>query len=424
VKQLLVVNVVFVYLGLLTGLYKIYLLFFFSLYSVLFSVKRVYLKSINRIILSKLCLIYGFFFFTGLFSLFFILLEFNYVYSNVLNRYLIQNISLILVFFQVYLGFLLLQYVRYAELLKVFEIIIVFLLAISIYQLVAFNTGFSYIGLYVKDELSGLRPSSFSGEPKHFSVFLVLSLFFLKDLLWYSHKKQTKIIYLFAISSVFYMFLMTKSGNGYLSFVVLLVFVLFNKNIKIFTVGFIVIAGMLVLFMNGYEEVSLRPSHLAIFNAIKYGDVQLFSLLDDLIVLPIMAWVENPSFLFFGFGKGLMHFYASKFMEHATWLDGSTYIVGNIALISNVSNFGIIFSGTLLYYLNSVYVKLFKKSTNVVEKRLLNFLMYNFVIGFFIGGNTAIFFYGSIGGMLYLKSSNKEMTNENTYNMSSTFKSL
>ena len=402
-RKLLGINFLISYSGLLIGLTQFYLLALVYLGNIYLFTKKNYVENINKVILYKLFFIYLFFVLTINISLLIIINKYDYSFSQLLSRYFTQNISLFIMFVQVYIGYLFLQYIQFKYILGLFKVLIYFFLLTALYQIFAFNYGLPYIGRYTFDQTFGLRLSSLAGDPKNFAVILTIALFYFKDLVIDSTRKKQKIFYLLIMTIIFYVFFRTGSANGFLALFVLLTVNTWLKNKRFFIIFTLLIFIFSLFVINNYELFGLRDAHIKMLELIVNGDGSVYNVLDDLLLLPAMSWISNPEMLFFGFGKGLMHFFAYEFIDYANWIKGTgVYIDATIGIVAIVSDFGIIFSLYIYFYILSIYKTLYKETSSKSEKRFLNLLFYNFIIGFFVNYNTGIFFLGSIGMFIYL----------------------
>jgi hypothetical protein len=142
------------------------------------------------------------------------------------------------------------------------------------------------------------------------------------------------------------------------------------------------------------ELLLIRDSHRIILDNILSMELTYF---DDLVALPLMAWINYPINLFFGFGVGLMHFYASEFFYLGTWITPERYIEGNFGFITYVSNFGLI-----LYILFFIFMLLRIKTIirSNINNNLTNFFIYSFIVGFTIQGSMSIPLFLAIGWII------------------------
>jgi uncharacterized integral membrane protein len=114
----------------------------------------------------------------------------------------------------------------------------------------------------------------------------------------------------------------------------------------------------------------------------------------------MMAWLGDPLSLLIGFGPGLMHFFASRYMDQATWLTGTTYIEGNVGAIMYISNYG-------LFVFLALFVYVFRKARQNFsllgiesDRPIQMYILSSFVLGAAIAGNVSCPFYLSIGWIL------------------------
>jgi hypothetical protein len=327
----------------------------------------------------------------------------------VLARFITQQFSMFLLFFQIYMGYQIALRFKANEINMFFKYIIYVLIIFGLYQFFAYNFGFPYIGLYAYDTDFGLRISSLCGEPKFFSSVLVISIFYIKDKI----KSDRNIKNIFVLLLLIYLLYRAGSGNGYLSFIILLIANMYLWKPKLLLLGLSFITIFVFFFISNYEYFNLRASHVVIIESIKTGQIS-FQGWDDLIALPLMSWLKYPFFLISGFGFNLNHFFALEFLKYATWLDGNTYINGNFSIIDYISSFGILLPVVLFIHLTRKTQKYLKRKRSDELKLLVRFTYYIFVVGFFIGGNISIPFFASIGILFYYVSDKKNNENLST----------
>lgn len=143
------------------------------------------------------------------------------------------------------------------------------------------------------------------------------------------------------------------------------------------------------------------------------GEIQCYLNADDLfygealkivgetfVRLPLMAFAKYTTFVWMGFGLGLLTFYATEFLQFAKWKSAG-WIDSNISLISNISNYGLIFLIFLVYFMTNNFLKARGRENVSPEVNLTTkYLYYSFLVGLFVSGrHTALIFLG-IGYMM------------------------
>ncbi|MFA5329307.1 MAG: hypothetical protein WC384_16050 [Prolixibacteraceae bacterium] len=396
-KRLLKYFFIIVHFGLFYPIIKIFIAILGGIKIITSIAKHKERKFILSPFTKSLSLVY---FYYVVYSIFcFLIILYLFPYSGVFPRFVTQQFSMGLLFFQIYLGYQIALKLEPIEINKIFQKIIYFISFIAIYQIIANYTGLPYIGKYVMDSNFGLRISSLSGEPKHFSSILVLAIFSLKDRIMNDITKHKFYLTIFLILLI-YLFLRTGSGNGYLSLFIITIMSIYLWRPKLLLIACLIFSVGILWFLNNYEIFNLRASHVMIIESIKSFKLSLL-VWDDLVALPLMSWIKYPFFLVSGFGFNLNHFFAYEFMNYATWLDGIKYIDSNISIISIISNFGVILPITLFIYITNSTQKILKTQASDEVKLMVRFAYYTFTIGLFVAGNVSILFFGSIGILLY-----------------------
>jgi len=411
-KQLLKYYFFIIYFSIFLSVIKFYvvLLAFIKVTSI---IRYKSIKTKINEFYKKIILIYSFYFIYSILCFIFIFFYFSFSASSILIRFISQQFSLILLFFQIYIGFQIAHRFKPNDINRFYKIIIYVLVFFGVYQFLAFQYGLPYVGLYAYDIDFGLRVSSLCIEPKYFSSVLVISFFYFIELIRnYRSNRTVKFFFLLLIILLLYR---SGSGNGYLSFIIL-----FLVNLYVWKPRLILFTSLLVLFLciwfvSNYELFNLRASHVIIIESIKNRQIS-FQGWDDLIVLPLMSWIKYPFFLIFGFGFNLNHFFASEFIQQATWLDGNTYINGNISIIDFISNFGFFLPIILFIYLTIKTKKALTREVSRDLKSVIKLAYYTFVVGFFIGGNISIPFFSSVGMLFYYVVYDKDYENITTTN--------
>lgn len=280
---------------------------------------------------------------------------------------------------------------------------ILLMILICFYQIFSEKFGLPYVGIYAFDKTVGLRPSGLAGEPKFMASYFAVIIFFLLNELRFKINGLAilgNIWKLCEIIVLIYLFSRAASGNGLLA-VFILGLVYFAK-FKIWQQIVIGTVMAVILFWLGSKmqinEIAMRESHLTIINNISSLNLSMF---DDLIALPFMAWSDNLWNLLIGFGPGLMHFFANRYIYYATWLTDETYIEGSVSVITFISNFGLILFAILFVFLSKRSFVLMKNMRSQLEQFSLNqFFVNSFFVGALVQGNTSIPLYLSIGWIL------------------------
>jgi hypothetical protein len=373
---------------------------------------------VNKYSLQTLILLLFYIFAAFMLSILYIYSHFDYNLTFVINRFETQFIRFIFMMTEVYIGFKILSYISEKKLISLLFYSLLVTIVLAIYQNIAYKYNLPMWGLFFShndkfaiDPVTGFRNNALSGEPKYLSVYMAISLFMLYDLSTFYIKK----IYAYVlIALVVFIFLNTSSANGLIAFFVLFLLNIYLKNKKIFFISLLGLPSLTYLFLNNYELFIFRPSHLLLLDALTSGSLSM-SMMDDLVFLPYLAWLNYDLMLPFGFGLGLLHFYAANFIDEAKWfhLSAEEYIDSNVALISYISNFGLILVTLLvLYMLYSVHKNLifFKE---LERQMLIKFSIYSFFVGLLIGGNLTVMMFFSIGLMIYYSQlRKKEFLNE------------
>jgi hypothetical protein len=311
--------------------------------------------------------------------------------------------SLLLAFFQIGCGFHMAKYISPHRIRIAIYTTFWMTLGLCVYQNLAYSLDLRYVGTLAYDPVTGLRPSALAMEPKFLSSYLlcVVSLLLTDGLVGRTSKFVASLPRILGIALGLYFFLQTASGNGYASAAILVTiyFLAFPSARKALLVVVLALVVSAILFVNGLtlSDFSLRESHQSIIENIFNIDLGLF---DDLIALPMMAWMDNPLSVLIGFGPGLMHFFASRHLDQATWLPGDTLIEGNVSAIMYVSNFGLLVAlGLFLYVLRRAQHAIESAKANTDRPLQVCFLSM-FVLGAAIGGNNAVPLFLSIGWIL------------------------
>lgn len=356
------------------------------------------LKKIKRTLL----LIYLYIQFCGLISIFILSNNDHLDNTNLALRFFSQLGAISVYFFTIICGYYMAAYYSFRQLRLAIYIPLIFMFLMCLYQTYSESLGLPYLGNYAYDLTVGLRPSGLAGEPKYLASYYSLIIFFiffdLIDLKFATHITLINTIKFIGLIGSVYYFLMASSGNGYLSFFI--VGLIYFNEMRSWIKLILGPAIFVFLFWLKDELISgglkTRESHQNIFENINNIDLTLF---DDLIALPLMAWRDNLFNFLIGFGPGLMHFFALRYISYATWLTNDTYIEGNIAAITFISNFGVIlFLILFIFFTKRSLIILHSNS----QSRILNmFFVSCFLVGALIQGNVSVPFYLSLGWILY-----------------------
>jgi hypothetical protein len=309
--------------------------------------------------------------------------------------------SLLLAFAQVVCGFHMARHFGPRIMRIVIYAILWLDLLLCSYQNLSDVLGLPYLATPVHDPVVGLRPSALAGEPKYLSVYLLClaAMLIIDTPRSYKSKLVAFVPRALGVFLAGYFFLQTASGNGYSSVFILIAvyFVAFPTARKVL-VGIAIGLAILVLAPAlQLSDLGLRESHRNLLFNISDVDLTLF---DDLIALPMMAWMDNPLSVLIGFGPGLMHFFAHRYFDLATWIERDTTIEGNISAIIYISNYGVLVFSIL-------FVHIFRKAQRIVRsakvdgaRRLGVYFLAVLIVGSFIGSNVSVPFFLSIGWIL------------------------
>jgi hypothetical protein len=274
-------------------------------------------------------------------------------------------------------------------------------IALCTYQSLSVGFGLPYVGKWAYESNIGLRPSALAMEPKFLSGYLlcVAALLFVDRHVGRGLRFVSPLFRVVGIAMAGYFFLRTASGNGYTSLAILLIvyFLAFPTARKaLFGIG---LGLALLAIVPGLEisDLGLRQSHQSILENISNFHLGLF---DDLIALPMMAWRDNPLSVLIGFGPGLMHFFANRYLDLATWLPGDTIIEGNVSAIMYISNFGLFVAATL-------FLSVFRKARCAIiwpepdaDRPLLVYFLSMFVTGTIVGSHVSVPLFLAAGWIL------------------------
>ncbi len=300
-------------------------------------------------------------------------------------------------------GYHLSTYFSNRSIRKAIYIPFVITLSICVYQSFADSLGLPFIGKYEMDKFVGLRPSGLANEPKYLASYLVVVFFFLLYEFGGKDNRSNKLVVFVRLIGLVvsgYFFLAASSGNGILALCILLVFSFTRLRIHQQLLTSVFFAAFLIWLSWFIESESfvLRGSHKDIIDNFFNLDLTYF---DDLIALPVMAWRDNFWNLLIGFGPGLMHFFAYRYMNFATWFTDETYIEGNVSAITFISNFGLIIFLFLFAYFTKCCLASLNNKT-LIESRSINFFFAtSFFVGALVQGNMSIPFYLALGWILH-----------------------
>lgn len=313
----------------------------------------------------------------------------------ILARFGGQQFALVMGFFQVLCGYFLAQYYGETTIRRTIMIPFIIIVCVAGYQYIATATGLPYVGKYVNDRFVGLRPSSLAVEPKYLASYLSCIVFYL-GYLFFESTRSPRLAYSLGLIAGLYFFVAAASANGAMIFILLIVLMIFSLPIRWrFAIGALVIISLQAASMRfEAEEFGLRGTHLDLIQNL--GAIDL-GLLDDLIALPILAWIDNPGKVIFGFGPGLMHFFAARHSDQATWWAGDSYIEGNISLLMYASNFGVVLFGLLLVSITLTAIALVRRPPLGFNTSTSFFFVGTFIAGAVITGNISVPFFISIG---------------------------
>jgi hypothetical protein len=317
-------------------------------------------------------------------------------------RFFKQFGSTILFCIQIIFGYFFSNYFSDKKVHDILNIGFLLTLIICFYQYFAVKFGLIYIGNYVVDKNLGIRYSGLCVEPKYLSTYLLLFAFYFLHRLSFFNKDvslRLKLFELFKIIAALFFFVLSGSANGYIAFIVLLVSYVLFKGTKalISTIFIISLISYFIYPIIDLETIGLREVHLQLLKNISDFNILM---LDDMIYMPIMTFEKYPFGFIFGFGPGLMHFYALDFLNYSTWITGKgTYIEGGLSLLMYISNYGIFF---FLFFFSFIVCKAINniRSSSFLKSPLEFYFFYSFVIGALISGNISNPFFISIGWIL------------------------
>lgn len=340
-------------------------------------------------------------------SIIYILLNFSFPISTILKRTLVQYFKHLLIVFELYIGFRLFYYVTPKEFVRLQTTLAVILGLLGLYQIFAEAAGLPSWGIstFRDEEIgateTGVRPNSLLGEPKYFAAYMALCCYLCYLLNFYSLRSKSFLLPTFLMS--LFLWYMTQSGNGILAALTIVSVSYFLSGVNFYLkvgLGFFITFGAFYVWENA-EQFLVRPSHKLLVTALKQGTFAQFTLLlDDLVRLPLMAFAKYTTFVWMGFGLGLLTFYATEFLQFAKWKTAG-WIDSNINLISNISNYGLIFLIFLVYFMTSNFLKARDRKTVSPEVNLTTkYLYYSFLVGLFVSGRHTALIFLAIGYMM------------------------
>ncbi|MCO4781902.1 MAG: hypothetical protein KC646_06215 [Candidatus Cloacimonetes bacterium] len=349
---------------------------------------------------------------TNLSSLY-LLVEKGVPFPSLVKRLVIQSFRFLLGVLEIYLGFAFLNYIKTEQYLKLQYFLMRLLIGAGVYQFIAFHSGgLPYWGLAINRSIIapsanyGIRPNSFIGEPKTFAVFAIVALSFFLYMYMYEKISLSSFVIWGALS--LFCFVRAESGNGILGVVILLSIHFLISRVNYYFKAFICCAGLYLGYMVFSQPELFFSRNLSVLIAFSNLDFNtLLYSMDDLILLPVLALIGNKICIFFGFGYGLLTFYANDYMEYSSWL--IKYAGTNFNIDSNVAVLGFICNyGVLLMLLACTFVVKQKqrlaaecKDTDLLV--ISSFLFNCFFLGLFITGNKVALYF-SLGFFLRLNS--------------------
>lgn len=312
-----------------------------------------------------------------------------------------QQLALGLGFFQVLCGFCMSRHYGDQVVRRAVILPFIVIMCVATYQLIAIAVGLPYLGKFVDDRFVGLRPSSLAVEPKYLAGYLACLIFYL-GYRFFETSIKGKFVLGIGFLSALYFFVATASGNGALITVLLLALCLLVLPLRWRLI--LAVSGLLGLqfVIAGFdvERLGLRETHKDLIANINSIDL---SLLDDLIVMPILAWLDNPLKVVLGFGPGLMHFFAAQYTDYATWWTAGTYIEGNVSLLMYASNLGLVLYGLLLILITLNAASLVRRPPPGIRGSTAFFFACSFLAGAVIAGNISVPLFVSIGWILGIR---------------------
>jgi len=318
-----------------------------------------------------------------------------------------QQLALMLSFLQVVCGYHMAISFSDHALRRVIILSFVVISLVAAYQVVAIKLGLPYVGKFVDDKFVGLRPTSLANEPKYLSGYLACMLYYL-FFLFFEARFTGRLWILVALVAALSFFIQAASANGFIAVFLLAVLLLLTQRMRwsflIYAVLTVAI-GMALLSVAAIDldALNLRGTHKDILENISSIDLTLF---DDLIALPLLAWMENPWKSFVGFGPGLMHFFARRFIDQATWLTDETYIEGNVSFLMYASNLGVFVYFLLLLFLGRCAIALVRTPPEGTSRSTALFFASVFTAGAIVSGNQSIPLFLAIGWILAKRQQN------------------
>lgn len=331
----------------------------------------------------------------------FIVFIFSIQNLNGFDRFFSQQVKLFSILCEVLLGYFIARRFLIEDIVLYFCNSIGFFIIIGLYQIVAIKFDMPNWGLrfdkssYAFDVDFGQRINSLIGEPKYFAILLSITIGF------YAYKlmrHQINIFGVFFIISSFVCLFYTASGLGFFAAAFSIVFSVIyamkdstrNAKALVFVFSLFVVFCFFSYFYDGFLT---RQSHKDLVDNFSTSLSFIF-LLDDFVKLPLVAWIHHPFYLLSGFGFGLIHFFAIKYIYLADWFEPEFgYIDSNIGVISQISNFGVII--TILYI-----ISIFKLVSRLDVKNEIKLFVFLVTLNPFVFGALdfipSFFFFGII----------------------------
>lgn len=306
-----------------------------------------------------------------------------------------QQVAMLLGFFQIICGFFMAHRYGDKQLRRAIMIPFIVIICVAAYQLIALATGLPFIGKLVDDRFVGLRPSSLAVEPKYLASYLACIIFYLGFRLFETSFAARSVVCIFLVAAL-YFFVAAASANGAIIFVLLLALLLLVLPGR-WRWSFILLAVLglqAALLQFDAESLGLRETHKDLITNISAIEL---SLLDDLIALPVLAWMDNPGKVMVGFGPGLMHFFATQYSQYATWWVGESYIEGNVSFLMYASNFGLLLYLVLLIAITVAAVARVRRPPLNASTATGFFFASSFIAGAVVTGNISVPFFVAIG---------------------------
>jgi len=266
---------------------------------------------------------------------------------KIISRWGVQELSLSLNLFQLLCGYYLANSYKSHQIRNVIMFSYCITLLTGYYQIFAHALNLPFLGHFSEDVKVGLRPTGLALEPKYLSGYLAGFMGYLGCRSVFD-KCSNRVFNISVLILSLFLFLKCSAANGLVSllvtiFTLFLVSKIYSRLILSFSMVLIVLAfGSL-----NPDLILIRDSHAEILNNASNLNLLIF---DDLIFLPMFAWLDNPIKALFGFGPGLMHFFAQKHLSQASWVTVDNIIEGNLSIIMYISNMGVFLVGFILIF--------------------------------------------------------------------------